>query len=259
MAKYDSMLVEKKGNVGYVFINNVENQNRIGRKEGMEMVAALKEVDDDPEVHVVILAAKGEYFCSGGKIDGFPDGKLVDQKAYCEAVIASVKAIHNMHKPIIAAVHANAVAGGFMYMDACDIAIVGETCKFGLPEIQRGYFPRIALATLQKSTPKKRLLEMAFTGDLVDAQTMYSWNLVNHVVPNDQVLAEAEKLAERIATYNTMSTRFGRDGYYVAQTMDIDDAMHYCAAGIMNMIWTHDARETAYAAEEGRPANYLGY
>lgn len=259
MALYDSMIVEKKGNVGYVWINNPENQNRIGRKEGMEMVAAFQELDMDPEVHVVILAGKGDYFCSGGKIDGFPDGLVVEQKAYCEAVIASVKVIHNMSKPVIAAVHANAVAGGMMYMDACDMAVVGENCEFGLPEIQRGYFPMIAMATLQKSMPKKRLLELAFTGKLISAKTMLEWNLVNRVVPNDKVLEEAENIAQEIAGYNTMSTKFGRDCFYTTQTMDMDDSMRFAAAAIMNMIGTHDAKETAYAAEENRKPEYLGY
>lgn len=258
MAKYDSMLVEKKGHIGYVFINNPENQNRIGRKEGWEMVSAFKELDADPEVRVVILAAKGEYFCSGGKIDGFPDGLVVDQKAYCEAVIASVKVIHDMSKPVIAAVHATAVAGGVMYMNACDLAVVGCDCKFGLPEIQRGYFPMIALACLQKTMPKKRLLEMSFTGDLVSAQTMLEWNMVNRVVPMDKVLESAEELAARIADYNTMSTKFGRYCYYVTQNMNLDSSMEMAASAIMNMIWTHDARETAHAAEEGRPPVYTG-
>lgn len=259
MSKYESMTVEKKGSVGYVFFDNPANKNRIGRKEGREMIAALQEVDQDPEVKVVILAGRGDYFCSGGKIDGFPGGKIVEQRNYADAIVDTTRAIHNMHKPIIAAVEKDAVAAGFMYMDACDIAIVGENCRFGLPEIQRGYFPMIALVALQRSVPKKRLLEMAYTGKLVDARTMDAWNLVNRVVPDGQVMAEAEAFANELAEYNPMSLQYGRDCYYACQTMNVDDAMRYADVAIVNMVNTHDAMETAYAEEQNRKAVYLGY
>lgn len=259
MKTYESMLVEKKGPVGFVFFDNPEKKNRVGRKEGREMIAALREVDQDPEVKIVILAGKGEYFCSGGKIDGFPDGRIVDQRNYADAIVDTTKAIHQMHKPIIAAVETDALAAGFMYMDACDIAIVGENSKFGLPEIKRGYFPMIALVALRDSVPKKRLLEMAYTGDEIDAQTMLAWNLVNQVVPNDKVLETAEALARKLAEYNPMSLQYGRDCYYSTQTMNVNDAMQYAGVAITTMVNTHDAKETAYAEEEGRKAVYLGY
>lgn len=259
MKQYETMLVEKKDGIGYVFFNNPEYKNRIGRREGREMIAAIQEADEDPEIKVIILAGKGEYFCSGGKIDGFPDGRLVDQRAYGDVILNTTKAIHNVHKPIIAAVETDAVAGGFMYMDACDLAIVGEESKFGLPEIKRGYFPMIALATLQRSVPKKRLLYMAYTGTLVDAKTMYDWNLVNEVVPNDKVLARAEEIAKELITYNPMSLVLGRDCYYSCQTMNIDDAMRYADVAIVCMVNTHDAKETAYAEAENREPKYLGY
>lgn len=259
MKQYNSMLVEKKDGIGYVYFNNPENKNRVGRKEGLEMVAALQEVDEDPEIKVVILAGKGEYFCSGGKIDGFPDGLIVDQRNYADAIVATTKMIHNMHKPIIAAVETDALAAGFMYMDACDLAVVGELSKFGLPEIKRGYFPMIALVALQPTVAKKRLLEMAYTGNEIDAKTMYDWNLVNEVVPNDEVLAAAERIAKQLIQYNPMSLRFGRDCYYATQTMNIDDAMRYADVAIVNMVNTRDAKETAYAEAEERAAEYLGY
>ncbi len=259
MGQYESMSVEKKNGIGYVYFDNPANQNRIGRKEGREMIAALEEVDQDKDVKIVILAGRGDYFCSGGKIDGFPDGLIVDQRNYADAIVDTTRAIHRMHKPIIAAVEKNAVAAGFMYMDACDLAIVADTSKFGLPEIKRGYFPMIALVTLQRTVPKKRLLEMAFTGELVDAQKMYEWNLVNEVVPEDQVMARAVEIAEELAGFNPMSLQYGRDCYYACQTMTIDDAMKYADVAIVNMVNTHDAKETVYAEQENRKAEYLGY
>ena len=259
MKQYESMLVEKRDGIGFVFFNNPGNNNRVGRKEGREMIEALQEADNDPEVKIVILAGKGNYFCSGGKIDGFPDGKIVDQRNYADAIVDTTRAIHAMHKPIIAAIETDALAAGLMYMDACDLAIVGKDSKFGLPEIKRGYFPMIALVALRDSIPKKRLLEMAYTGETVDAETMQKWNLVNKVVANEDVLKIAENEARKLAQYNPMSLQYGRDCYYSTQTMNINDAMQYAGVAITTMVNTHDAKETAYAEQEGRKAEYLGY
>lgn len=259
MGSYKSMLTEVKNGIGYVYFNNPENNNRIGTAEGEEMIAALEEIDKNSEAKIVILSGKGEYFCSGGKVAGFPDGKVVDTRYFQDVIMATVKAIHNMHKPIIAAVSTNALAGGFMYMDACDLAVVGEDSKFGLPEIQRGFFPMVALVALQRSIPKKRLFEMAYTGDLVDAKTVYNWNLVNYIVPNDKVMEKAEEIALRLKEYNPMSLNLGRDCYYSCLNMSIDDAMRYANVAMVNMVNTHDAKETAYAAAEERKPKYLGY
>lgn len=259
MNKYDSILIEKKDQIGYVFFNNPILKNRIGRKEGLEMIAALQEVDQDPEIKVIILAGKGGYFCSGGKIDGFPDGLIVDQRNYADTIINTVKAIHNLHKPIIAAVENDAFAAGLMYLDACDLAVIGENSKFGLPEIKRGYFPMIALVALRFSIPKKQLLEMSYTGREIDAKTMHLWNLVNYVVPNDKVLSKAKSIALDLIELNPMSLRYGRDCYYNTLNMNVDDSMKYAGSAIINMINTQDAKETAYAEKEGRPAKYLGF
>jgi enoyl-CoA hydratase/carnithine racemase len=258
MRAYKSLLIDKKGHIGYVFFNNPDTDNRIGRAESLEMTAAFKEIDEDKDIRVVILSGKNNSFCTGGKIDGFPDGLIVDQRAYSVAMVDAVLAIFRLSKPIIAAVNANAVAGGLMFVQCCDLAIAGRDCLFGLPEIQRGYFPMIALAVLQKLMPKKRLLEMAFTGDLVSAETMLEWNLLNKIVDTNAVLGEAEKLAERIVSYNTMSTLFGRSCYYAMENMNLTSSLEHARGELLNMLWTHDSRETAYAAEEGRPPEYQG-
>lgn len=258
MSKYDSILVEKKGHIGYVYFNNPQSQNRVGRKESIELAEAFKEVDEDTDIHAVILSGKGDYFCSGGKIDGFPDGSIIEQREYAQAIVASLDAMAAMSKPIIAAVNATTLAGGIMFMEACDLAVAGKDCMFGLPEIQRGYFPMIALAVLQKAMPKKRLMELALTGEMVTADAMMEWNLINKVVENSEVMKTAEAIAEKIAGYNTMSIKFGRSCYYKMSNMNLANSMAYSQTELLNLLWTHDARETAHAAEEGRAPRYIG-
>ncbi len=177
--KYKGISVEKKGNIGYVFFDDPETGNRTGYKETASLIQALKDSDADKDIKVIILSGKGGAFCSGGKIDGFPDGPLVDQREYGEIGIVALRTIMNLTKPIIAAVTADALAGGLMFIEACDLAVAGRGVKFGLPELQRGYFPMLALAMLEKALPKKRLFQLALTCELVDAETMFCGNMIN--------------------------------------------------------------------------------
>jgi enoyl-CoA hydratase/carnithine racemase len=138
LKRYEGISSEIKENIGFIFFDNPENENRTGYKETDSLIRAFKDMDTDKDVRVVILSGKGGYFCSGGKIDGFPDGPLVDQREYANIGIQALNTIYGLSKPVIAAVNATALAGGLMFIDACDLAIAGKNCLFGLPEIKRG-------------------------------------------------------------------------------------------------------------------------
>jgi enoyl-CoA hydratase/carnithine racemase len=256
--RYSGISVEKKGSVGFVFFDNPEFNNRMGYKETASLVDALTECDNDNDIRAIILSGKGDSFCTGGKIDGFPDGPLVAQKRYSDIGIKALKTIFELSKPIIAAVNATALAGGLMFIEACDLAVAGRSVMFGLPEISRGYFPMLALAILQKSIPKKRLFEMAFTNKLVDAGTMAEWNMINEIVDDGKVLERAEEMANVISMFSSIPVSFGRSTYYKMNDMNLSNSIDYSSCALLNLIWTDDVRETARALEENREPVYKG-
>ena len=258
LKKYIGISAEKNGNIGYVFFDDPETGNRTGYKETASLVQALKDADADKEIKVIILSGKGGAFCSGGKIDGFPEGPLVDQSEYGEIGITALKTIMGLNKPIIAAVNADALAGGLMFMEACDLAVAGKNVKFGLPELQRGYFPMLALAMLEKSLPKKRLLQLAFTCELVDAKTMYDWNMINEIVDDDKVMEKAEEMAKKIASFSVMPVSFGRNTFYKMLDMNLSNSINYSKCALLNLLWTDDVRETGRAQAEGRSPVWTG-
>ena len=256
--KYTGISVEKKNNIGYVFFDNPENNNRTGYEETLSLTRALKDCDADKEIRVIILSGKGDSFCTGGKVEGFPDGPLMTQKKFMQAGADALKAFFDLSKPIIAAVNATALAGGLMFIEVCDLAVAGRSVMFGLPEISRGYFPMLALAVLQKSLPKKRLFELAFTNKLVNAETMLEWNMINEITDDDRVLERAEEIANVIASFSSVPISFGRGTYYRMNDMTLNSSIEYSECAMMNLLWTDDVRETAHAAEEGRQPEYKG-
>ena len=114
-------------------------------------------------------------------------------------------------KPIIAAVNGPALAGGFEIVLSCDLVVAAETARFGIPEVKRGLMAAAGgLIRLPKRVPLAIALELAMTGDPIDAQRALQLGLVNRVVPADRVVDEAIALAERIGENSPIAVRNSR-------------------------------------------------
>jgi enoyl-CoA hydratase/carnithine racemase len=185
---YQCIEYQKKNKVAIIAIDQVQDNNRVNRETLSEMIDALHDAQADSAIAAIIITGKGDFFCTGGRMNGFPDGLTMDVKGFADAFSNLQMEIYKCSKPVIAAVNGNAVAGGFCIMESCDIAIVGKDCKFGLPELSRGNFPMLALAIVMKALPKKLVFELAYSSQLVDAETVKEWHLVNRVVDQDKVL-----------------------------------------------------------------------
>lgn len=180
-------------------------------------------------------------------------------KGFADAFSNLQLEIYKCSKPVIAAVNGNAVAGGFCIMESCDIAIVGKDCKFGLPELSRGNFPMLALAIVMKALPKKLVFELAYSSQLVDAETVKEWHLVNRVVDQDKVLDTAIEFAEMLASYNGVAASLGREAYYNMVNMNLEQAVLYGKGQLITLLTTEDVKEADYAIKQNRAPVYKGY
>lgn len=259
MKDYYFIVIEKpKNNIATIRINRPEARNRIDRATMVEFVEALDELNSDPDIAAVIITGTGDDFCAGGQIDGFPVGSIMEQREYSSAFIDMQRKIYKMNKPVIAAVQGDAICGGVSVIEACDLAVAGSDCKFGLIEITNGLFPMLALAVMQKGLPKKRVFELAYTGKLIDAETMEKWNLINYVVPQDQVMDRTIELASLIAEYSSVALDFGRDCFYRMVDMSLDSALEISKGMLLNLLETDDAKEASFASKEGRKPVFTG-
>ncbi len=258
MKDYTGLVVNKEDGLMIIRINRPEINCKINKATGNSIIEAINDANKCEDVKVIILTGTGEYFCGGGEVDNHPDGTLKDYVNYSEAFCNIHYAIYDSFKPIIAAVQGKAVAGGFSITEACDIAVCSEKSVFALPEITHGLFPMIALATTGKTIPKKALLKLSYTAEVIDAKQAKEWNIVNEIVPEDKVLYRAKEIAAEIAQYSADAIAFGRRAYYAMNNMPLRQALEYSRAALFGTLYTDDAVNFGKAVKEGSmPMDYI--
>jgi enoyl-CoA hydratase len=245
---------DRRGNVALLTLNRPDARNAISPELSREMVAILDGIEDDSSVRAVVLTGAGPVFCAGA------DLKVVAQGRAAE--IANVKGNfagivrRDFPKPLIAAVNGPALAGGFEIVLACDLVVAADTARFGIPEAQRGLMAAAGgLIRLPKRVPLAIALELAMTGDAVDASRALALGLVNRVVPADAVVAEAIGLAERIGENSPIAVRMSRQLVREAAEMSEADGWRRTNELVVPVFESGDAVEGATAfAEKRKPA-----
>lgn len=248
-----SVLVSRESAVTVMTINRPEARNALDAETMAGVGEALVAADADPEVRAVVLTGAGDRaFCAGMDLRAFAAGGAVldDSRPGLEVLTEGV-----YPKPVIAAVNGAAVAGGFELMLACDLAVVADHAKFGLPEVKRGLVAAGGGTNLPRRVPLALALELALTGETVDAARVLELGLVNRVVPGEQVLAEALALADIIARNGPLALRVTKE-LMLAQARGA--SRDEIAAATGPVFASADAKEGATAFAEKREPRWTG-
>jgi enoyl-CoA hydratase/carnithine racemase len=243
---------ERKGTIALVTLNRPEARNAISPEVSQAMATILDDIEADPALRTVVITGRGDVFCAGADLKVVAQGKAND--------IASGKggfagiATRDFPKPIIAAVQGPALAGGFEIVLSCDLVVAATTAKFGIPEAKRGLMAAAGgLIRLPKRVPLAIALEMAMTGDPIDADRALALGLVNRVVPADQVVAEAIALAESIGENSPIAVRNSRQLVREAGELSEADGWKRTFELMMPVFESGDSIEGAMAFAEKRP------
>jgi enoyl-CoA hydratase len=222
-----------------------------------ELLAALRCVEDSPDIRCVVLTGAGDRaFVAGGDVGEL--GALDPATAMKRTrVIRQVfDAIRRNPVPVIAAVNGVALGGGLVMVSQCDIVIAADSATFGLPEINVGVMG--GTKHLARIVPEKVMRWMALTGKRVDAACLERLGAVQMVVPRAQVLEAALEIAEDICAKSPAGVRLMKEVINLTEPMDLDNGYHvetYATA----IISAHpDSKEAAKAFKEKRKAVYGG-
>jgi enoyl-CoA hydratase len=254
----DEVLRERRGNVEILTINRPEARNAVNGAVSQAMSAALDELADDPDAWVVVLTAAGDKAFSAG----------MDLKAFASGEGASIIgasggfggiAKRTFPKPLIAAVNGSALAGGFEIVLSCDLVVAAEHATFGIPEAKRGLIAGAGgLIRLPKRLPMAVALELALTGDPIDADRALQLGLVNRVVPGGRVLDEALELAGRIAANAPLAVRHSKEVVRGAADVGEEEGWKLNDAAVAVVFSSADAMEGPVAFAEKRPPRWQG-
>jgi len=200
------VLFERRGNIALLTFNRPKARNAISPEVSQAMAGFLDEIEADDALRAVVLTGAGEVFCAGADLKVVAQGRAMDI-ARGKGGFAGV-ATRDFAKPMIAAVNGPALAGGFEVVLSCDLVVAADTSRFGIPEAQRGLMAAAGgLIRLPKRVPLAIALELAMTGDPIDASRALQLGLVNDVVPGDSVMSSALALAARISVNGPLAVR----------------------------------------------------
>ena len=251
----DKVLVEIDDGLMTITINRPEVRNAVDREVSYGVCAAVDELDANPELRVGILTGAGGTFCSGMDLKAFLRGEITRVEGRGILGIARTPPV----KPLIAAVEGYALAGGFEAMLACDLVVAARNAMFGLPEAKRGLAAAAGgLLRLPRLIPQRIALEMALTGDHVDAERMHAYGLLNRLVEPGEALAESVALARRIIANAPMSVAASKR--VVVEQRDWSNAESFDRQEEITgpVLDSEDAREGAAAFADKRAPRWTG-
>lgn len=259
---YESLLYTRDGQVAVLTFNRPHRMNAIGGTLKQDIAAAMREAGRDEAVRAIVLAGAGAAFCAGGDVKEMsagPGGARPLQEKINPARDEMLLAIHEAAKPVIAAVHGAAVGAGMNMALAADIRIAASNAKFAQAFVKRGLPPDTgATYLLPRVVGMAKACELAFTGDVIDAQEALQLGIVSRVVPPEALMTTAMALAARIAAGPPIAVQLAKRSLYRGQEGSLRDALAREAAAFNVCMETEDAAEGVAAFLEKRAAVFTG-
>ncbi|MDP7547869.1 MAG: enoyl-CoA hydratase/isomerase family protein [Alphaproteobacteria bacterium] len=223
-----------------------------------EIIAALCQARDDDGVRAVIMAsALDGVFCAGLDLAVVKGVDGEGMRGFLERLYFALNDVqYSLGKPSIAAVQGAARAGGMTVAVSCNMIIAGQGATFGYPEINVGLIPALHYVHLPRIAGRHLAFEYLFTGDDFGAQVARDLGIVNHVVPDDQVMDKAREIALKLAKKSPIVMKLGRDAYMRANDLDYRRGIENVAETMRNVVATEDSREGLAAFIEKRPPKW---
>jgi len=265
-----AVLYEKRNGVATVTMNRPEVRNAINPEMLCRLADAWQDVNDDPEVRVVILTGAGEEaFCAGADLDRLVrmmQGLRPPETEFDERIKNDVSLIYkgllrnyDVFKPIIAAVKGFCVAGGLEILNCTDIRVVADDAQIGLAEVKWSLFPMGgSTVRLPRQIPFPLAMELMLTGERISAAEAYRIGLVNKVVPAAQVMAEARRYADIINANGPLAVQAVKRSALASLGVPTAKALEQELEIGIPVSMSEDAREGPKAFKEKRKPVFKG-
>lgn len=207
---FSTIETEIKNHTGYIFINRPEVRNALNVQAWEELKEAFREFAENIDIYVIIISGRGnKAFAAGADLNALKERSSVATLDNPNTQVTSY--IEKIPKPTIAAINGYALGGGLEIAMACDIRIASENAKLGQTEINVGILPGAGgTQRLSRLVGPGIAKEMIYTGSIIDAEKAKEIGLVNHVYPFDELMAEADKLAFKIASKSPLILKLAK-------------------------------------------------
>ncbi len=255
---------QKKEEVALLTLNRPEKLNALNYATNDRLLALLDDIESDSSIRAVILTGAGERaFSAGGDIHEFTEsikqGVDTAVKEFVHRGQTMTSRIESFPKPIIVAVNGIAFGGGCEITEAAHLAIASDKAVFAKPEINIGIPPTFGgTQRLPRLAGRKRALELLLTGDRFSPERAYELGLVNQVVPHDELIQQAFKLAKRILQHSPIATARIISAVTRGINATIGEGLEIEKEQFARMVSTQDITEGLTAWIERRQPIYSG-
>lgn len=259
--EFSQLLIEQRGAACHVTINRAAEHNTMTDLVMEELVVALRQAETMAGVRAIVLTGAGtQTFCAGGKLKPTADGSpfALEPGRFDNPVAEMFRAMDRCNLPIIARVNGSAFGGGLGLVCACDFAVAVDSAKFGTTEAKVGVFPMMILPLLMRVIPRRRLLEMCFFAHRFSALEAQQFDIVNQVVPADEIDAAVAAMVEKLAANSPVALRIGRRAIAAVTDLSFSDALNLTQAVLPILSQSEDTKEGMKAFAERRAPVWPG-
>ncbi|MDE0802462.1 MAG: enoyl-CoA hydratase [Acidimicrobiales bacterium] len=223
----DTVLVTRDGGVATVTMNRPKARNALSQELRRALWKSVGELEADDTVAAIVLTGADPAFCAGLDLKELAStaGAALSETGAAGETSSQRGPVPPLTKPLIGAINGVAITGGFEVALACDFLIASEKAAFADTHARMGIMPGWGLTVLlPEAVGFRRAKELSTTGNFLDAQTALSWGLVNHVVPHDECVPFAQKLAADIASNDAVAVRQMLSTYAQGALVDGEEA-----------------------------------
>jgi enoyl-CoA hydratase/carnithine racemase len=242
MADYEYLLVKYDGDTVRITMNRPERRNALSAGHLAELLAAFTSAGESPASGIV-LAGNGPVFSAGHDFSDVGARDLDGVRELLELCRSVMQTIQSVPQVVVARVHGLATAAGCQLVASCDLAVAAESAGFALPGGKGGWFCHTPAVPVARSVGRKRLMELALTGDTVDARTAAEWGLVNYAVPDDELDGAVDRLLARATRGSRASKALGKRTLYAELDRPEADAYGIAVEVMAQASQTPEARE----------------
>jgi methylglutaconyl-CoA hydratase len=230
--KQDKVIYAVENGIARITLNRPEKRNALSSELVDELKEAIVASARDDECRVLLIMGAGADFCSGADLANLKktaEANVLDNMSDARNMADVFLMMRTHPRPIIAAVHGRALAGGCGVATACDIILASESAQFGYPEVNIGFVPAMVMAILRRSISEKAALELVVTGEIISAARAQEIGLIHRVYPDVRFQEEVNAYASNLAAKSPSAVTLSKRLLYNMDSMSFEAAL---AAGV---------------------------
>jgi enoyl-CoA hydratase/carnithine racemase len=239
---FEHILVERSGEFATITMNRPARRNALSLAHMRELIAAFREVGDSDATGIV-LAGNGPVFSAGHDFVDMAGAGLSTARTLLVTCTELMTLMQQVPQPVVARVHGLATAAGCQLVATADLAVASEEAGFATPGGKGGWFCHTPLVAVARNVGRKRAMELAMSGDIIDAATALDWGLVNKVVPAAQLDSAVQDLLDRVTRGSAESKGIGKQAFYAQIDLDQPKAYAYAIEVMAATSQLPDAQE----------------